>query len=78
MSDKRETTDDQLTSEAVDEHWFQVGKAAGLEEAAKRLMEAAVSRFEAGDDKEAKLLRVHGKHLRARATEEHPRWNKKT
>ena len=57
--------------------WFQVGKSAGLEEAACRLMEGAKVFFERGIDDKADLLRGHAKHLKARAEEEHPVKDKK-
>ena len=57
--------------------WFQVGKSAGLEEAAGRLMDGAKVFFERGIDDKADLLRSHAKHLKARSEEEHPVKNKK-
>jgi len=60
-------------SEQEQEHWFNVGKSAGLEYAAERLMEASLAAYKRGLDENASLLRGHAKHLFAQAQEVHPR-----
>lgn len=63
-------------SDKKDEHWYNVGKSIGFQEASGLLMKEAQSCFASGMDREAQMLRSIAEKLKHFSDETHPRNNK--